>query len=232
MSVFKAFNVSVVTRKQIFVSTLVALLVLFITGCGPNLNDPTGDPADSDRVIALINDASVINVQKELLTVADKWEVYADGEHVANITGQTIRMTETYNMATLSGNLIGSEAESYSSPARPKAKAYDQNNVQTATFKGSRSVFIKIAATDMDDVELATAQNNINPTKMKIIDPNGDTIYEVDKSILAFPNRADSVIIKVADNDLTNMNAIWLTVIMNEIDANRYSKANRSSYTA
>ena len=102
-------------RKALTLLVAGATLILTLTGCGTaiaELPDGAVNESDSIAVLETLDTAEVIEVNKSLISFGDGWSVKADGEDVAELKGQYIKVFgDTYSMYTPEGTLVASEAE-------------------------------------------------------------------------------------------------------------------------
>lgn len=216
-------------RKMLAV--LVLALITVLTGCSvggspeslPKVT--TGDKADSLAVIETLNNAKNIQLRKTVISFGDEWTVVADGREVAKIKGQPLYMIgDTYSMFTLKGNLVGSEGEQFRI-INHRADLYDYNNTKIGSIDQEVLSFLyKFTFRDAAGNVTGKMDQDFNLVLAgTMMDANGTPAWKFSKQFLSWGATLD-LTRQSSDTRIDVMSAIWMTVIINEIDESRQSK--------
>lgn len=217
-----------------FFAVLVIMTTL-LTGCsvGGSVDSlpkvTTADESDSLAVIEALENADVITVKKDMISIGDHWTVSADGVKVADIKGQPLYMIgDTYSMFSVKGNLVGSEGEQFRLIER-KAKLYDYNNEFVGQIDQEIfSLLYKFTFFDADMNKTGTMEQNFNLVlSADIKDNNGVVVWHFDKKLISLG--AELTLERKGDSDIDAMSAVWMTVLANEISEASSSTSDSGS---
>lgn len=214
------------------------ILIAMLTACGTNADSKpvvSKDVNDVTNVMSKLNEAETITVNKKIMTYNDQWTVKADGSEIAHIEGKVLPVWgDTYVMYSNKDNLIASEAEN-KQWAGHGATIYDYNNEQTGHIKDELfSWGYKFHVIDNDGHDVAITESKpFNLTLTFDIKDNHDNImYSVKKSMFSWGSEL-TITKKTSDTgNVSGLDAIWLTTIINEINENDNSKASRKTSTS
>lgn len=212
--------------KKIMSLLVVPVAIASLTGCSGFSTgaDPaslpkvtTSDVADSKSVTDALDRAQTIEVKKEAISWGDSWTVIADGQQVATIEGKPIYMLgDTYSMFSNKGNLVGSEGEEYRM-VTSAAKVYDWNNQYTGEVR--QNLTFLLAKFDIYDAKMqrvASAEEKFNISLTSDIkDNSGNVVWHVHKDVVSWGDTLK--IERRSSSDIPAINAVWTTVIMNEV---------------
>lgn len=199
-----------------------AVLVGTLTGCGATvaeLPDSTSNVKDSQSVIQTLDEAKEINLKKEVFSIGDSWDVQADGEDIAEMKGQAIPVLgDTYTMYSTDGNVVGSEAQKIAQVMRG-ATLYDYNNEERGEIEQNLSLMLsKYTITDSTGKTIGTAEQKLSMTlNFDIKNSDGDVEYKVSKAAFSWGASLD-VERQVDSPEVSAQDAVWLTVIANEVE--------------
>jgi len=178
-----------------------------------------------------LNKAHDIRVKKEAFSIGDSWVVYVDDEQIAEIKGEVFPVLgDTYSMYSNAGNLVGAETEDFLTLTHG-SKTYD--------YMGEQRGYIKQKALTFGyDFDIYEKFENVGNVRQKfslglqadIKDSDGKVEYNVDKEFFSFGS--DITISKVSTEKETSVDAIdavWATVMMNEIDEAQNSDSGNNN---
>lgn len=225
-------------NKKLILSIIAFLASIFLlTGCstgGSPESMPkvtTADVQDSQSVLSTLNKAQTIKIKKSVISFGDEWTVYADGVEVGTIKGKPIYMLgDTYSLFSTKGNLVGSEGEEYR-VINHQAKVYDYNNQLTGMIDQqifSWMLTLKIYDNTMKHVGSLDQNFSFAGLDADIKGANGAAQWHMHKAILSWG--ADLTIDRKSDDPtVTGLDAIWASVITNEIKESQSGQKNTSS---
>lgn len=214
------------TMKHITTFIAIAIAsVLALSGCDASSSQSvstsdvvstTADFSDSNEVIEKINSATEIRAKKKKISIGDHWDIYADGEQVGVVKGQFVYLIgDVYSLISMDGNLVASESENFK-VVNSTAKIYDYNNEQTGSVR--QEIFALLSKFEVieNEVVVATSQQkfSLNFTA-DVKDSNGEVEWKVSRDFISFG--ANVNITREAGDDVTGMNALWLSLVMNEV---------------
>lgn len=214
---------------QIVVLTFVAVLFIgALSGCAVAAPfhgiDVKGDRYvqqdgySAEQAYEALCNANEIVLQKEVVNLdGDHWEIYADGEHVADITGDMIAVWDVYRMRSTNGDVMFSEEENLSFITADATK-FDSNDTKCGKYHQNITfLFLDITFYDDSDNETGSLHQKLGFTlQLDIKDKDGNVNYHADKDFISWGSRI--AIVKKTDNtQVAPEDAIFGTVIANEI---------------
>jgi uncharacterized protein YxjI len=210
-----------------------AILAGSLTGCGvtvAELPDKTADKANSQSVLDTLDSSDSIELKKSAISIGDNWTVKAGGSEISSVKGQAIAVLgDTYSMFTPEGNLVGSEAEK-TATVMQAATMYDyDNNERGSIDRNITPILQKYTIKDGKGNVVGTAEQKFSiGMKFDVKDANGEVEYTVSKALVSI---GDSVSIekKVEKADVQAQDAIWVSLMANEINAAQDEKNNSNN---
>lgn len=218
-------------KKGVIIATSLAL-VTGMTACGSKGEfEPSPNFDDSASVVQTLNDADEIQLKKKMISFGDSWQVMADGEKVAEIKGQAFPVLgDTYAMYSNSGNVVGVETETFMIGDR-SAKTYGYDTEKRGHID-QNVISVGYSFDIYGDEEEKTGnlrQKIALNLQANVNDNDGNTEYEVSKSVFTFGSKIKIDVIKDgSDRDVDAMDAIWSSVMMSEIDDAKGSSKSSS----
>lgn len=213
-----------ITRVIIAVILSVFALVSMTACSSTSTAQVSQNVADSQQVLKTLNTAQTIQLKKHVFALGDEWDVYADGSQVGYIKGAFVYVIgDTYSLFSNEGNLVASEGEQYRVINR-SAALYDYNNVQTGHIDQEIfTLLMKLHAYDnSDNLQVSFEQKLTLGLGGNILNGEGEPVYTMSKKLISFGADISLERQDAADDDA--MNAIWVSVIANEIlEASRNS---------
>lgn len=210
--------------------TLIALLVVVmisVSACGNDIAPmKNSNPADAQNTLALINNADTLFAKKALFTWGDKWEIYADGQHVANVKGEAVYLIgDTYSMFTLNGTRIGAETENLTVISN-EATVYDSNMEKSGTISQEiLHLLYHFKIYENTEMVGTVSQNFSVKFDADIKNVSGTTEWNITRKMFSFS--PEMTITRKTDNpNVSGMNALWMSLILNEISSSSNSKNN------
>ena len=161
--------------------------------------------------------ANEIVVDKDLFNFGDHWTVYADGEHVADITGEFIKIWDCYVMRSTNGEFMSAEEENMSALTAHATKV-GENGEERGYYSQNLSIFLTIEFIDANGNytgRVAQKPGNFTLT-LDIENADGTVAYTAKKDFLTFGARIS--IEKTGNGNMSAEDAIFGTVIANELD--------------
>lgn len=222
--------------KKIAAVVMAVALTLPLAGCTSDTSsiEPTADAAASEAAIGRLEDAKIIKLDKAAFSLGDKWSVEADGEDVATIEGKTLYLIgDVYVMRDMDGNLLGYEAEQAKGFTHG-ADLYDAEKnavgeIRDELFSWGYHFHVK----DADGTEVGGAEQKLMSWTLSM-DLTGmdedDVEWKMEKAAFSWGDSITLTRVKDGDGDLSAVNAIWLSVIANEIDSSSGSSSSSSSH--
>jgi len=180
-------------------------------------------------VLQKLDEAEEITLQKRLISWGDRWSVNVNGEQIAEVRGQPIYLIgDTYSMFSNNGNLVGSEGEAFRI-ALNEARLYDYNNEQTGVIRQRwTALFYNFDFLDMDGQTVGNLQQNFALTlNASITNPDGSCAFQISKALLSIGDRL--TVARCGKSEIPAVDAVWMAMILNEIDASRSSSNSSSS---
>ncbi len=217
-------------KSSSFLSIALALFltILLLSSCGSpeasassqaSEQAPEEISADVEAAITTLENASTITVKKAVVSIGDSWEVLVDDVKIATIKGEFIYVLgDTYTMRTIAGNIMGSEGEQYRI-INHNAILYDKDGNQNGSIKEEFfSFWYKFYINDADEQLVGTAEQNLSLTlSADIKDADDNVAWRIDKKFFAIGSTL-TIEKKAEETDVSAMQAVWMTVIMSEID--------------
>lgn len=221
------------TRLTKTVSTVVAGATLLgaLTACGATvaeMPEKSNDPSHSQQQLENLTDADKINLNKALISWGDNWEVSADGAKFGEIKGQAIKVLgDTYTMYDNEGVVLATEAEK-SLTLLNSASTYDHQNEERGSIQKEISlVFAEYTIKDANENAIGTASQKFGISlNLEVKDKTGEVEYVVNKAVFSWGASLD-IEKKVDKPDVPVEDAIWVSVIANEIDEKQKEDSDR-----
>lgn len=208
-----------------FIVIFISLVVL-VSGCSaPEQSIQTNDELDSISVIEAINNADTIQAKKAVFSFGDSWDIYADGVKVGYVKGVPLYLIgDTYSLFSVNDNLVGSESENFK-VINNTANVYDYNNNQTGYISQEVISLLYKFKIYEDDVHVGTAEQNFSiRLDADIKDADDNIEWHISRAIMSLG--ADVTITRNDSDDVSGMNAMWISLILNEIYEARSSSSN------
>ncbi len=187
---------------------------------GSNMPAPTKDHADSSSVLQTLDNASQIDLNKDVISFGDNWHVKVNGQEVASVKGQVITtLGDTYTMTSPSGNTVATEAENAMDWTRG-ATTYNDSNVKDGYIDGNFSVLLNhFTFEDANGNAIGTADQDFSLIGMQytIKDQQGNVDYTIKKAVFSWGASLE-VDKKDSDSAIPGKDAVWMALIANEID--------------
>lgn len=207
-------------------AAIVAVSIAALTGCANVAEMSSLSTLSSQATVDQINQAETIELKKSAISIGDNWTVTADGEKIAEIKGQAFYVAgDTYAMYSNNGDFLGAESENFKI-LNSTADFY--NHKGEVSGKLSQQMLNMLHTFNLKDTEgetVATLKQNFGLSlKGEIKDAEGVESWEFSKSLVSIG--ASLKIEKLAESDVSAMDAIWMVTAVNEIDEARASKKN------
>jgi uncharacterized protein YxjI len=206
-----------------------AILVGSLTGCGvtvAELPSSSANVSDSKSVIQTLNEAEKISLDKKVISLGDSWNVSADGKDMAELKGQAIPVLgDTYSMYSTNNNLVASEAEQVVRTLHG-ATTYDYENKERGTIDQNLSLILQsYTIKDTKGNVIGTADQNMGMTlDFDIKNADGRVEYKVKKAMVSWGASLE-VERQVSNPEVDAQDAVWLSVIVNEVNEAKASKS-------
>ena len=219
-------------KTKIAAAVMVVALTLPLAGCTSDTSDiqPTSDAAASEAAIRKLDAAKTIKLDKAVFSLNDKWSVEADGEDVATIEGKTLYMIgDVYVLRDMSGDLLGYEAEQARAFSHG-ADLYDSEKRSAGEIETEPlSWGYHFHVMDEHGAEIGGAKQKL-PAWTLNMDLTGrdedDVEWKMEKTAISWGGSVTLTRVGEDDADLGAVNAIWLSVIANEIDSSSGSSSS------
>jgi len=208
------------TRKFVKMATLAVLAVLailYLTACGADLS--RAEKLTAEQAVAQMSQADEITLRKARLSWGDRWDVYADGNLVATIGGEAIRMTDTYTMRSTNDEIICSEEEQLSL-VTAKARKFDADGEVNGWFDQEFTLFFaKIRILDKESNMTGSVEQKLAVTlDADIKDADGAVAWHLSKDLVSI---ADSSVIHLtrqeAGDNVDVTDAVMVSAVLNEL---------------
>ena len=221
-----------ITGTRISAAIAAIALTLPLAGCTSDTSsiEPTADAAASEAAIGKLEYAKTIKLDKAGFSLGDKWSVKADGEDVATIEGKTLYMIgDVYELSDMGGNLLGYEAEQARAFTHGAdlydAEKHNAGEIETELFSWGYHFQLK----DEHGTEVGGAKQKLLAWTLNM-DLTGrdedDVEWKMEKAAFSWGDSITLTKVKDGDTDLSAVNAIWLSVIANEIDSSSSSSSS------
>lgn len=208
-----------------FVATILGLSAF---NSGPEKQISTGDSVDSQSALDVLSQADRIILKKAVFSFGDHWDVVVDGKTIAIIRGEAIHLIgDTYSMYTASGNLMGREGEEFRI-INHRAKVYDEYNHLSGYI--DEQIFSWLYTFNIKDAQGRTKgtlrQDFALTLSGSIKDTLNNDAWTFNKELFSFG--AELTLDKKQKNPpVSSMEAIWVSVIVNEIATAREEKRDK-----
>lgn len=200
--------------KRIAAIGLSFIFACSLFGCS---NTPI-EKYTAQEAIEMMNAASTIVVHKSLYSFGDHWDIYADGQHVADINGEFIKLIglDCYVMRSTNNEIIGAEEEQIAILLRG-AKRFNANEEIIGHYKENIDMFFfNMSYVDNDNNIVCSLRQDFGITlSCNIKNSNNEIIYRTSKDMFSLGDRI--MIHKSQDSDVSTVDVVFLSVIANEI---------------
>lgn len=165
---------------------------------------------------AALEAAQEIVVDKDFISMGDHWAVYADGEYVADINGEFIKIWDCYVMRSTSGDFMCAEEENWSM-LRAKATKVGENGEEQGRYEQNFSIFLTIDFFDASGSYMGRLAQDPGHFMLhvNIEDADGNIAYTASKEL--FHLGAQFTITKTGEGNMSVEDAVMSTVIANEL---------------
>lgn len=198
---------------------IIACLSLLIGLCGCSSTTFTSSSSSSglsaSEAMKKLNDADEIVLDKDFINFGDHWVVYADGEHVADITGEFFKIWDVYMMRSTNGEMMCAEEENFSL-FLAKAAKMDANGNENGWYTQTLDLlFYKMDMFDKDGNKTGSLSQKLSLTlDMDILSPDGSVAYKAHK---AFVSLGAKITLTKVDGGVPVEDAIFGACIVNEL---------------
>lgn len=176
-----------------------------------------------------LNNAKEIKVKKQLISWGDKWTVYADDKEIGTIQGRALYMIgDVYVLSDNKGQMIAAEEENWNFGLQDNSASFFNNKKENVgLLKQNWSWFLYDFEILRGSKVVGRVQEKFNWT-LSIDIKNAETNeieWHVSKKLLSLGS--ELTIEKKDQKDISGLEAVWTTVIMNEMsehDSNKSSK--------
>ena len=224
---------SMTFKRPIYLISIAFLTVATILGLsacnsGPEKQISTSDPVDSQSALDILSQADRIILKKAVFSFGDHWDVVVDGKKIGIIRGEAIHLIgDTYSMYTASGNLMGREGEEFRI-INHRAKVYDAYNHLSGYI--DEQIFSWLYTFNIKDTQGRTKgtlrQDFALTLSGSIKDASNNDVWTFNKALFSFG--AELTLDKKQKNPpVSSMEAIWMSVIVNEIATARDEKRDQ-----
>lgn len=196
---------------------LAVALILCLTACGADLSK--AEKITASQAVSQMSQANEITLRKARLSWGDRWDVYADGNLVATIGGEAIRMTDTYTMRSTNDEIICSEEEQLSL-VTAKARKFDANGEVNGWFDQEFTFFFaKIRILDKNSNMTGSVEQKLALTlDADIKDANGKVAWHLSKELISI---VDSAVVRLtrreAGDNVDVTDAVMVSAVLNEL---------------
>lgn len=200
--------------KHIVTIGLSIVCAFSLFGC----SDTPIERYSAQEAIEQMDAANAIVIKKSLYSFGDHWDIYADGQYVADINGEFIKLIglDAYVMRSTNNEIIGIEEEQISFFLH-NAKRFNANGENIGYYKENLDLFFfnMLYINSEDNIVCSLKQDFDIALKCNIKDNNNTVIYQSSKDLISLGDRI--TIKKINDSDVSSVDAVFLTVIANEI---------------
>lgn len=200
-------------------------------------NTPKSDKelAVSDNVYKefneTLNKAKEIKVKKQLISWGDKWTVYADDKEVGTIQGRALYLIgDVYVLSNNKGQMIAAEEENWNFGLQDNSASFFNNNKEkVGLLKQNWSWFLYDFEIWQGNKVVGRVQEKFNWT-LTVDIKNAETNeieWHVNKKLLSFGS--ELTIEKKNQKDISGLEAVWTTVIMNEMSEHDSKKSSHNN---
>lgn len=176
-----------------------------------------------------LDNAKEIKVKKQLISWGDKWTVYADDKEIGTIQGLALYMIgDVYVLSNNKGQMIAAEEENWNFGLQDNSATFFNNKKeQVGLLQQNWSWFLY-------DFEILRGSKVVGKVQEKFnwtltVDIKNAEINEIEwhvsKKLLSLGS--ELTIEKKNQKDISGLEAVWTTVIVNEMsehDSNKSSK--------
>ena len=179
----------------------------------------------------ILNKAKEIKVKKQLISWGDKWTVYADGEEIGIIQGRALYLIgDVYVLSNNKGQMIAAEEENWNFGLQDNSTTFFNNNKeQVGLLQQSWSWFLYDFEIWQGNKVVGKVQEKFNWTlsiDIKNAETN-DIEWHVTKKLLSLGS--ELTIEKKNQKDISGLEAVWTTVIMNEMSEHDSKKSSHNN---
>lgn len=202
----------------LLVMIVIALVTcgLMLSGCGADLTK--AEKLTPAQAVSLLDGADEITMKKAALSWGDRWDVYADDDLVATITGEALYYTDTYTMRATDGNIICSEEEQLSL-VTAKARKFDADGNVNGWFDQEFTLlFAKIRILDKDKSLTGSVEQNFAFTlDADIKDADGNVAWHLGKDMISFNQATLHLSKKASESSVDVRDAVMVAAVLNEL---------------
>lgn len=178
-----------------------------------------------------LNKVKTIRVEKHFISWGDKWTVYAKDKEVGTIQGRALYIIgDVYMLFNNKGEMIAAEEENWNFRLRDNSASFFNNKKeQVGLLKQKWSWFLYDFEIWRGNKVVGTVNEKFNFTLSVDIKNAATGIVEwhVRKKLLSFS--AVLEIEKKDQKDISGLEAIWTTVIMNEMSEHDSKKSSQNN---
>lgn len=202
----------------VIIALALALALCGCTGADTSAAEQLSAAEASERLQA----ADEIVLEKAELSMGDRWDVYADGELVATISGEVLYLTDTYTMRATGGEAMLSEEEQFTLTTA-KARKFDaEGNVIGHYDQDFTLAFGRVRSLDENDATVAEVKETfaVNLGKgwsAEVRDADGDIAWKASKQQLSVANAKIHLTREAAADDTDATDVAMLVAVFNEV---------------
>lgn len=178
----------------------------------------------------ILNKAKEIKVKKQLISWGDKWTVYANGEEIGTIQGRALYLIgDVYVLSNNKGQMIAAEEENWNFGLQDNSATFFNNKKeQVGLLQQNWSWFLYDFEILRGSKVVGKVQEKFNWTlsiDIKNAETN-DVEWHVSKKLLSLGS--ELTIEKKNQKDISGLEAVWTTVIVNEMSEHDSSKSSKN----
>lgn len=216
----KQQNNKYITHRNIgtVLATAIAIcMALLMCGCSSSSGTAASAPngLTAGEAMEKLEAADEIVLDKDWFSFGDHWTVYADGEHVADITGEFFKIWDVYMMRSTNGEIMCAEEENVSLFLAKAAKVDADGNEVGWYTQSFDFLLYKMEMFDANGNKTGSLSQNFNLVlDMDILDTDGNVAYNAKKAFLSFGAK---ITVTKVDGGVPVEDAIFAACIVNEL---------------
>lgn len=199
---------------MLLAATLVAGMLV---GCGADTSK--AERLSPSQATSLLGQAEEIELRKARLSWGDRWDVYADGNLVATITGEALHATDTYVLHSTDDGIICSEEEQLVfGPAR--ARKFDAEGNEDGWYEQELTLFLaKLRIVDGSGEATGSVEQNLAfGLDADIKDADGRTAWHLEKDLVSLTTSATLHLERgEAADGFDACDAVMASAVLNEL---------------
>lgn len=210
--------------KIAILALFLALIFYFLSGCNPSYDSSSEEAQrSSDELIEILNNADVVTVKNNPISLSKSYSIEVEGEIVATIDGEIVKMLgDTLTMYDIDGNVIAYEEEVKRFGKLNRSAVIKNESDEVLGYIGEKTVtkFTSIGYYfhfyDSNKKELGVSdQVNLSLLKKNnFTDNDGNIDYKIEKQL----DFVDSYEITIDDtSDIPLYHAIFMVCIEDAI---------------